>query len=92
MPIARNRPRRVTASDGRIHLVGGRNDNSFPVDAVDVYDPSTSSWSTATSVPRRRGDAAVALGGDGQIYVIGGCCDQNGYLDLVDAYDPSADA
>jgi hypothetical protein len=92
MPTARNHPNVVAGTDGRLYVIGGRNNVSFPVDAVDIYDPSTDSWSSGTPIPNHAGAVApAALGGDGRIYVIGGCCDINGYLDIVQAYDPATD-
>ena len=92
MPTARYLATAV-AVDGKIYVMGGRTlsatGSGGPVSANEVYDPSTDSWSTATSMPAPiRGHAACAYGG--KIYVFGG--NTGSYQTTVLIYDPSTDS
>jgi N-acetylneuraminic acid mutarotase len=88
-------PRRDFATatlDGRIYVIGGGDVMAGvipapPTTTVEVYDPTTDSWTLAAPMPRAvTNHAAVAL--NGKIYVIGG---QEEFLPMSDAvqeYDP----
>lgn len=57
---------------------------------LEVYDPSTDSWTTATSMPTARtGTAAAAIGG--KLHIAGGK-GTAGYLSTLEAYNPSTDS
>jgi hypothetical protein len=72
MPATRDSSVAVTASDGRIYVIGGTSDGNTSVNTTYIYTPSTNSWSTAASMSTARANAAGALGSDGKIYVFGG--------------------
>lgn len=63
--------------DGKIYIIGGADSPSGPsggvqIRTVDVYDPSTDSWSQKGNIPRSRicdGSASMV---DGKIYAFGG--------------------
>lgn len=70
-------PRALLASvvvDGKIYAIGGSNEaTSIGMNTFEVYDPSTSTWSTPTTTGTftpRAAPAAVAIGS--KIYVMGG--------------------
>ena len=68
LPTARNQFGATLGPDGKIYIVGGKTSgfNNQPpfFDLVDVYDPNTDTWSTATSVPATIGETeAVTVNG-----------------------------
>ncbi|MCE9622002.1 MAG: hypothetical protein K8R99_06650 [Actinomycetia bacterium] len=81
----------VAAVDGHIYLIGGfATTSSRPVDEVHVYEPATSTWTTAAPLPTASGGhAAVVL--DGLIHVVGGGTSQSTIADHV-VYDPTTDS
>ena len=88
----------VAALEGNIHVFGGRqNDYTDMLDRHDVYDPSSSTWSTAASLPRPRSAGAFAVF-DGHIVYAGGECKPGGApftantFEDVDAYDAMTDS
>jgi hypothetical protein len=88
-------PRREFATailDGRIYVLGG-GDTLAPVipspatKTVQVYNPSTDTWSTAASMPvATRNHAAAAVGG--KIYVVGGESEAAPGLKTLQVFDP----
>ena len=82
----------IGAVNGKIYAIGGynyenhTNDNDVHLNTVQMYDPSTDTWSTKTSMPTARADlAAVAV--NGKIFAIGGY-NNNGSLNIVQMYNP----
>jgi N-acetylneuraminic acid mutarotase len=75
---------------GKIYIIGGSDastpDNRSHVRTVEVYDPTTDTWTQEGEMP---GSRAAGFGSvvDGKIYVIGGY----GGSQRVDEYDPSTD-
>ncbi|GJL70847.1 MAG: hypothetical protein NMNS01_00460 [Nitrosomonas sp.] len=68
----------VATVEGKIYVVGGFNKPSLKnaLDyaisrAVEVYDPETNTWTTATPLPEGRHHAGIAVL-NGKLYVIGG--------------------
>ncbi|WP_203857887.1 S8 family serine peptidase [Plantactinospora mayteni] len=90
MPTARSKPA-VAALNGRIYAIGGWGAGSAPVETVDVFNPTTGTWSTLSGVtnPAPRAAAAFATSG-GRLYVIGGCGDNECSADSPDVtvFDP----
>lgn len=81
MPTPRTRLAAVTGHDGLIYAIGGDGSAvtlpggataAVPLDTVEVYSPSTNSWTTGPSLPAPRWGLAAAVGPDGLIYAIGG--------------------
>jgi N-acetylneuraminic acid mutarotase len=58
---------------GKIYVIGGLNATGKNIAAVEVYDPSTDSWSnnTVAPLPEQR-DHAAAAAYNGKLYVVGG--------------------
>jgi N-acetylneuraminic acid mutarotase len=96
MPTPRNWVNAVSVA-GKIYAIGGAtggpgNGRYGPSTIVEVYDPATDSWSSASSMPTLRGMSAAAAVND-RIYVIGG---NRGYRDpsymtTVEEYEPATD-
>ena len=55
--------------NGKIYAIGGNNGPNL--NTLEVYDPSSNSWSTAASMPTAGGSLAVA-DANGFIYAVGG--------------------
>ncbi|WP_030488595.1 S8 family serine peptidase [Micromonospora chokoriensis] len=73
LPTPRGKASAV-AVDGKIYVIGGWSvNNGVVVNTVDVFDPTTRSWSTLSNrnpVPTAAAGTAVV---NGQIYLVGGC-------------------
>jgi N-acetylneuraminic acid mutarotase len=76
--------------DGRVLLVGGygSSDALIPMRSVELFDPSTGTWSVGASLHVPRARHAAALLADGRVVVLGGFLD--GPLGSVEIYDPLA--
>lgn len=75
--------------DGRIYVIGGSRGSgpdASHVRTVEVYDPTTDTWTTKGDMPRAIG-AGFSSEVDGKIYVFGGY----GGARRVDEYDPATD-
>jgi hypothetical protein len=61
----------VAVLDGRIHVMGGFDDEDRASLDVDVYDPSTETWSAGPSIPgqERNGFSPAACAHGGAIYL-----------------------
>lgn len=75
--------------NGKIYVIGGREEFLPMSDAVQEYDPVTQQWTLRTNMPTAR-DAHAAAVLNGRIIVVGG---SSGGMDIatVEAYDPAAD-
>lgn len=72
------------ASNGKVYVIGGRNEEAFEIATVDVCDLDTNGWSTVSSTNTSYyGHAAVFLPNSRKIFVIG---DNN-----VELYDIATD-
>ena len=95
MPTERFAPATAVVA-GEIYVIGGvvrpsRNGVTSFSSVVEVYDPTTDSWSRRSGAPTRRGAHAAAVV-DGRIYVIGGTVNPTtSFLRTVEMYDPSTD-
>lgn len=92
----------VLGADGRIFAMGGTYNVFFGLNAgyedVDIYNPSTDTWSTAAPMPTGRWGFGAAVATNGHIYVFGG---DRGYyrdrdyhigpspLSTIEEYNPS---
>jgi N-acetylneuraminic acid mutarotase len=76
-----------------IYVAGGMAGNGASVSVVEIYNPTSNSWSTAPSMGTRRDNPGSASIG-GKLYVFGGRTREadgtvtNGTLDTVEMYDP----
>jgi len=101
MPTARFAFGAITGSDGRIYAIGG-NSGCFTncpgqefLNTVEIYNPSSDTWTTGAPMPTARAGLVLANGPDGRIYAIGGYgaggVQGSGALSTVEAYDPKLD-
>jgi N-acetylneuraminic acid mutarotase len=95
MPTARDGLAAVAGRDGMIYAIGGLTENGSASGVVEVYDPTTDSWTTRRPMPTPRSSLAAVLGSDGKIYALGGdyaSVTDAGVSIVVQVYDPVADA
>jgi serine/threonine protein kinase len=90
MPTPRLTPT-VVSFNGLIYTLGGWEGPWGDLErsaAVEIYDPSSDTWTRGPDMPTARGAAAGTLL-NGKIYVIGGRTSVSGtLLDAVERYDP----
>jgi N-acetylneuraminic acid mutarotase len=79
----------VATADGRIYVLGGRNDTGV-LASVEMYNPATNTWTPRQPMPTARLGLGVTLGSDGKIYAIGGW--DGDRLATVEVYDPATDS
>ena len=80
----------MAAVNGKIYALGGLSGVvSSPVflGTVEVYDPSTSAWSAAPSMPTPRADLA-ATDANGLVYAIGGYTPDGNTSNAIEQYFP----
>ena len=82
----------ITGPGGKIFLIGGCGTTIFPpgcagsaLRTVDVYTPSSNTYSTRAPLPVARVANGAALGSDGRLYALGGR-NGSGLVSEVDAY------
>lgn len=82
----------VRLPDGRLLAAGGVSDCTVPkvLSAVEVFDPTSGTWSNAAPMNVPRGHYMAALLPDGRVIVAGGD-NATGILSSVEIYDPEAD-
>ena len=70
MPTARQELA-TAALNGKIYAIGGYDSSGTPTNIVEVYDPTTNTWTSANPIPRalHHNSAAVAAG---KLYSFGG--------------------
>src|SRR5262249_9215048 len=69
MPTGRETLGTATGTDGRIYVIGGRDELLSFTNTVNVYNPNTNSWASAAPMPTARQNFGTATGTDGRIYV-----------------------
>ena len=83
--------------DGKIYLIGGwyqletTYDNVGTSAQVDIYDPSTDTWTAGKSMPKAVAIYASAVV-DNKIYVISGMAEGSAITNLNQIYDPKMDS
>jgi Kelch motif len=65
------RGRGGAGADGRVSTIGGRAAGRGNLDAVEVFDPASSGWSSLPSLPTARGGLGAAAA-DGFVVAVGG--------------------
>ena len=96
MPTARDGFMANTV-DGKIYLIGGwyqleTTSNNVGTSAqVDIYDPSTDTWTAGKSIPKAVAIYASAVV-DNKIYVISGMAEGSAITNLTQIYDPKLDS
>jgi hypothetical protein len=90
--VARAEARAIRLPDGRVALLGGEIGSaySYPVQTtrVELYDPSTGTWSLAGDLKVGRQNTAAALLQDGTILMVDGLVGVSGTTSC-EIYDPS---
>lgn len=90
MQTAREGLALITGRDNRIYAIGGGNSRAHTsLKTVEVYDPATNRWTSASSMGQARFYPGATLGWDGRIYTLGGA-GASPVLQSVEAYSPSA--
>ena len=96
LPTARFGMAAATGPDGRIYAIGGFIAEPGVVpniisSEVDVYSPTTNSWTVIASLPVARGTLSAVTGPDDDIYALGGGA-PTGYSNEVDEYTPATNS
>lgn len=85
MPTVRSQLTTITGADGRIYTFGGLTNNGA-VSTVEIFDPSTNTWATGTSMLYADRGCPGALAADGRIHLFGGVISEH------QIYDPISDS
>src|SRR5439155_14806615 len=84
----------IKRADGtrRVLVAGGYNNRNLEdfQSSVDLYDPSSNTWSTAASMTFKRAGHTATLLRNGQVLVTGGT-QESGDIDSAEIYTPSTD-
>ena len=79
----------ATGPDGRLYLTGGRgrgfddpDQKEQVLDVLEIYDPTTDSWTTGAPMQHPRQFHSSAFGADGRLYVFGGCAGKGGGVEI----------
>jgi CSLREA domain-containing protein len=75
--------------NGKLYVIGGNNNTSPYVATLQVYDPSSGTWSVKSPMPTARNEGVAGLI-NGIVYVAGGQ-NSSGVLAVNEAYDPTTD-
>lgn len=77
--------------DGKLYAVGGWGASGSPDAKLEIYDPTSNTWTTGASSPTPlAGSGSAVL--DGKLYAVGGCTANACGSDSVTVYDPSDDS
>lgn len=75
--------------NGKLYLIGGwRISPPLPTSSLQIYDPSTNTWSEGASLPRLSGCSRAGVI-NARIYVLTPCDGYSGYRSKLDIYDPA---
>jgi hypothetical protein len=85
--VARKGHSATVFSDGKVLIVGGENQNGF-VTEVEVFDPSTGSFSFSGNLNIPRADHSATRLSDGRVLIAGGRGDL-GSLNSTEIFDPT---
>lgn len=92
LPTAVTRAAAVTLADGRILVIGGAiaSGSTFAaVGLVQVFTPSTRTWSSGVPMPAPYERLGAAVGFDGRVYVAGGSSSMTSYSAFAYVFDPA---
>ena len=87
LPFSRTDAMAVTDSTGKIYVAGGRDASDNVLGSVEVYDPTSNSWSHFSDMLDARTYFAAAIDSSDRIYAIGGW-NSSGFLSSAERYDP----
>ncbi|MBC7226018.1 MAG: hypothetical protein H5T61_02120 [Thermoflexales bacterium] len=79
----------ATAWERRLLAIGGETPEG-PSDAVEIYDPTTDTWTRGAPKPTPAAYIGAAVLG-GRVFVPGGCTGEGTALSVLEVYDPAAD-
>ncbi|KAF8791918.1 Beta-scruin like protein [Argiope bruennichi] len=85
----------AAALDGKIYVVGGKDDSDSMLDSIEVYDPESNKWQELPDSLNAPTMGLEVCAHNGQLWVIGGMVQNGGKTDLVKdvrCYDPVAKA
>ena len=91
MPTGRQRLSLTAAPDGKVYAIGGEifadetHSSLIQLATVEVYDPATDTWDTATSMPTPRSGLATVMGNNGRLYALGGYLGSSALATVEDA-------
>ncbi len=87
--VAREEPLAVLLNDGRVLVIGGyrRAPGSTYINTVEIYDPTTGTFSYAASMPQARGNPTGTLMADGNVFVGSGYNSSNGHMKSAIIYN-----
>jgi len=97
MPSARAFLAAALGAQGHISAIGGYNAVNFnnlnlnfssPLNTVEVYNPTTSSWTTAANMPTARAGLVAGADAQGNIYAIGGLNSASMASSATERYSP----
>ena len=80
--------------DNKLYVVGGifqPAPNNPRNGMLQVYDPSTNTWTTGATMPTPRAGASAAVIG-GKMYVVGGTPTNTDFTGALEVYDPMTDS
>ncbi|MBV7335817.1 hypothetical protein KFU94_47775 [Chloroflexi bacterium TSY] len=77
-------------SDGRVLVAGGKASGTqfIPLDSVEIFDPTNSTWSTINSLSTVRARHTATLLGDGRVLIAGGFTG-SAVLSSAEIFDPA---
>ncbi|WP_368353662.1 MULTISPECIES: IPTL-CTERM sorting domain-containing protein [Comamonadaceae] len=78
-------------ANGKVLIAGGEDTNGR-LAGVKLYDPTSNSWSSASSLAAARTLHAAVLLPSGKVLVVGGNAGSGGYLTSAELYDPVANS
>lgn len=91
IPGARHDATLSKLPDGRFLVAGGTIDGGGATDSVQIYDPVSSSWSTAAPMLAARTKHLAITVGTGQVLVFGGVV-ANADTNTAELYDPATNS
>lgn len=92
MPAALEKPTGAFIN-GKIYVANGWDSSGNPAASLEVYDPSSNTWTTDPSTnPSPQGGGSVAVVLNNQMYVIGGCNASTCGSTAVVVFNPATDS
>lgn len=77
----------VASLNGKIYVVGGKNELGATLRTVEAYDPASNSWTTLAPMPTARSILAL-VAHQGRLYALGGADAAGRATRVVEAYAP----
>ncbi|MDF1662198.1 MAG: kelch repeat-containing protein, partial [Planctomycetota bacterium] len=88
--FARENHRSVRLFDGRVLVVGGRDNSGTPLSSAEVFDPVLETWATVASLSTERADHQIAIvPTTGEVLVVGGVNAAGTRLNSAELFDPN---